>query len=122
MLTPMNFITGSVHIEMPVERILRREHPLGDALADDHDRFGASPVGVVEVAARDDRDPERREESGRDGAEPRPRILFAVRFRVSLAENWKPGPKVPASRQGTIVPTATRSTPGSCAIRRIASL
>ena len=29
------------------------------------------------------------------------------------AEKAKPGPKLPASRQGTTVPTATRSTPGS---------
>ena len=28
-------------------------------------------------------------------------------------ESWKPGPKLPASRHGTCVPTATRSTPGS---------
>ena len=43
-------------------------------------------------------------------------------FAYPSTENWKPGPNVPASRHGTIVPTATRSTPGSSPMRRITSL
>ena len=41
-------------------------------------------IGVAEVAAGDDRHAERREESGRDRAEARARILFAVRLGVAL--------------------------------------
>ena len=70
-LTSMNFITGSVHINRRLTRVLVREHPLRQALADDHDLLGVAAIGVVEVAAGDDRHAERREESGRDGAEPR---------------------------------------------------
>jgi hypothetical protein len=42
-LTSMNFITGSVHISA-VERVLVREHPLRQALADDHDLLGVVAV------------------------------------------------------------------------------
>ena len=36
-LTPMNFITGSVHIRWRLTRVLVREHALREALADDDD-------------------------------------------------------------------------------------
>ena len=113
-LTPMNFITGSVHIRWRLTRVLVREHPLRQALADDHDRLGVAPIGVGEVAAGDDRHAERREESRRHRAEPRARILFAV----GLARSPRPrtGSRDRTCRRRATarrVPTATRSTPGS---------
>ena len=67
-----------------VDGVLRREQPLRDALAHDDDLLGVAAIGLGEVAAGDDRHAERREESGRDGAEARARILFAVRPDVAL--------------------------------------
>ena len=46
--------------------------------------------------------------------------LFAFAYPSTV--NWNPGPNVPASRQGTTVPIATRSTPGSSETRRTISL
>ena len=84
---------------------------------------GSLPRAVLvgEVAAGDDRDAEHGEEARRDHAHPRARILFAVRRRVALDGERKPGPRLPASRQGTKLPTATPSTPGSSPMRRVAS-
>ena len=70
--------------QVAVHRVLAREHPLRQALADDHDLLGVAAVGVGEVAAGDDRHAERREEAGRHRAEPRARILLAVRLGVAL--------------------------------------
>ena len=67
-----------------VDGILGGEQSLRHALADDHDLVGVSTIGIGEVAARDNRDAQGSEESGRDGAEPCSRILFAVRLRVSF--------------------------------------
>ena len=36
-------------------------------------------------------------------------------------ENWKPSPKLPASRHGTLLPNATRSTPGTVVSLRCTS-
>ena len=70
--------------QLAVDRVLIREHPLRQALADDDDRLGVAAVAVGEVAAGDDRHAERGEESRRHRAEPRARILFAVRLGVAL--------------------------------------
>ncbi len=77
--------------ESAVQRLPGREHPLRHALADDDDRLGIPAVGVVEVAAGDDRNAERREESRGHGAEPGARILLAVGFRVALDRELKAG-------------------------------
>ena len=46
--------------------------------------LAVAPVALVEVAAGDDRDAERREESRRNGPELRARVLFAVGLPVAL--------------------------------------
>ena len=69
---------------MAIQRVRGREHPLREALADDHHLFAVAPIGFVEIAAGDDRHAERGEKSRRDGPEPRPRILLAVRLGVAL--------------------------------------
>src|SRR5580658_6707417 len=45
-----------------VDGVLIREHALRQALADNDHRLAAAPVGIVEIAAGDDRDAERGEE------------------------------------------------------------
>ncbi len=80
-LTPMNFVTGSVHMNVPVHGVHAREHAPGDALADDDDLVAVGPIALVEVAAGDESHAERVEEARRDGPEPRARILFAVGLR-----------------------------------------
>src|SRR6185295_19648292 len=76
-----------------VDRVLRREHPLRQALADDHDLLAVMRVPGIEITAGDDRHAERSEEPRRDGAEPRARILFAdallVAFRDELESRAK---------------------------------
>ena len=67
-----------------VDRILIREHPLREALADDDDLFAAPAIGFVEIAPGDDRDTERREKSGRDHPETRARIFFARCANVAV--------------------------------------
>ena len=47
-----------------VQRVLRGEHPLREALADDHHAFGIAAVVVGEVSAGNHRNPERVEETG----------------------------------------------------------
>jgi hypothetical protein len=63
--------------QVPIHGFTGAEHPLRDALADDHHRLAVGSIVVGEVAAGDDRHAERREESRRDGAEPRARVLLA---------------------------------------------
>src|SRR5713226_3600399 len=70
--------------QVPVHRVTVREQPLCDALADDRYEFAAAAVIVREVAAGSHRDAEHGEEAGRDDAEPRVRILFPIRGRVTL--------------------------------------
>ena len=109
--------------QLAVDGVLVREHPLRQALADDDDLLAVAAVGVVEVAAGDDRHAQRREESGRHGAEPRARIFFAVRLGVALA-----GELDAADRSAGVAPRhrACRRRrarrPAARAIRRIASL
>ena len=114
-LTSMNFMTGSVHDDMAVDSVLAGEHALRHALADDDDRLAALAVVVVEIAAGEDGNAEGGEKSGRDGAELRARIFFTGPATWPSPENWKPGPKLPASRQGTTVPSATLLDAGRAA-------
>ena len=67
---------GPAHLA--IERVLAGEERLGDALADDHDAFGAVLVGVAEIAAFEQRESQSVEESGRDGAELRAQIVLAI--------------------------------------------
>ena len=76
---------------MVVDRILIREHPLRQALAHDDDRLAGSAIRIVEIASGDDRDAERREKSGRDGAEPRARIFFARGADVAVGRELEAG-------------------------------
>ena len=89
-----------------VDGVHVRKHPLRQALADDDHLLAVAPIAVVEIAAGDDRHAERGEEARRDRAEPRPRILFAVRLARS-PPTVNCAAKKPASRHGTTVPTAT---------------
>ena len=113
-------MTGSVHIRRRFTRVLVREHPLRQALADDDDFFGVAAVGVGEIAAGDDRHAERGEESRRDGAEPRARILFAVRLGVAFDRELR-GEE--ALRRATARPCRPRPARRRAAplMRRIAS-
>ena len=108
--------------QVAVDGVLVREQLLRQALADDDDPLAVAPIAVVEVAAGEHRHAERGEEARRHRAELR-RADRPRRPRATWPSpvNWKPGPKLPASRHGTCVPTATRSTPGSAEMRRIAS-
>ena len=101
--------------EVAVDGVLIGEHAPRQALADDDDLLAAVAVGVVEVAAGDDRDAERGEEAGRDGAESGARILFSPGPGRGRRRRIETRAEVPASRQGTMVPTARRSTPGQFA-------
>ena len=74
-------------------RVLGREHPLRQALADDDDLLGVAAVGVGEVAARDDRHAERGEEARRHRAEARARILFAAGLGVALGGELEARPE-----------------------------
>ena len=62
-----------------------------DALADDDDFFGVFAIEVVEIAAFDDGDAERGEKSGRDGAELRAGIFFAIGAHVALCGELEAG-------------------------------
>src|ERR1700733_10675298 len=74
-----------------VERVGVREHFYGDALADDDDFFAVFAIEVVEIAPFDDGHAESGEKSGRDGAELRVRIFFAVGARVALRGELEAG-------------------------------
>ena len=82
-LTPMNFMTGSVHIRWRLSASWFGNIRCATLWLTIDDRLAAVAIAVVEVAAGDDRHAERGEESGRDRAEARARILFAVRLRRS---------------------------------------
>ena len=56
----------------------------GEALTDNHDALAVAAIAVVEVAAGDHPDAERRKESRRHRPELRPRILFAVGLAVAF--------------------------------------
>ncbi len=73
---------------LPVQRLAVREEPLRDALADDHHRLRAAAVLVGEIAPGEHRDADHGEEARRHNAEPRARILFAIRRRVTLDREW----------------------------------
>ena len=92
-----------------------------NALADDHYGLATAPVIIVEVPPFNDRDAERGEKSWRNRAELGQGILFVAAFDVTFTGEFKSRPKLPASRQGTLVPSATPSTPGPSLMRRIAS-
>ena len=80
-------------------------------------------IGVVEVAAGDDRHAERGEESRRHGAEPRARILFAVGLRRSPRPRTG-SPDRTRRRRATARPCRRRRARRRAArvMRRIASL
>jgi hypothetical protein len=61
-----------------IDRLLTREHPLCETLAHDHHALGAAVVRLGEVTPRKDRHAKRCKEAGRDGAELRAGVLFAV--------------------------------------------
>ena len=119
----MNFITGSVHIKWRFTaswfgniRCARLWLTITTFSAS---RWSA----VVEIAAGDDRDAERREEARRHRAEPRARIFFAVGLRVAFGrELERPDRTCRHRATARCVPTAARSTPGSSEMRRSASL
>jgi hypothetical protein len=74
-------------IDMPIDRILVGEHALRESLADDNHRlfiFIILAIERIEIAAGNDRDAERRKESGRDDTPLRPRILYAGGMDVSI--------------------------------------
>ena len=104
--------------DVSVHGILIREHPLRKALAYDHDRLAIFSIRLVEIAAGNDRDTERREEARGHGAESRARIFFAwlrgrgLRLRTGI--RGRSARFAPRNE----VPSATRSTPGSCVMRR----
>src|ERR1700684_1826969 len=72
-----------------IERILPREHPLRDTLADDHYRLATAPVLIVEVAAFNDGHAERREKYRGNRAELWQRILFVTAFPLAFAGEFK---------------------------------
>ena len=74
-----------------IERVAVGEHFYRDTLADDDDFFGVFAIEVVEIAAFDDGDAEGGEESGRDGAELRVGILFAIGAHVALCGELEAG-------------------------------
>src|ERR1700721_1920009 len=99
-----------------IKGILPGEHPLRDTLADDHYRLATAPVIIVEIPAFNDGYAERCEKSRRNRAELCQRILFMIAFHVTFAGEFQSGPRPPASLQGTLVPSATPSTPGTSLI------
>ena len=119
-----------------VQRVLVREHPLRQALADDDDRVGVVAIAVVEIAARDDRHAQRGEEPRRDGAEAAARILLAVSLRVALdgeleardqirrrratarSSRSRPAPRRAARRCAAAPPCRSASPPAGRARRR----
>ena len=82
-LTPMNLMIAVGPHQVAVDRILAGEQLPRDALADDHDLLGVQAIGVVEIAAGDDRHAERREEAGRDRTR-RARADRPARSRASV--------------------------------------
>ena len=109
-------------IDMPIDRILVGEHALCESLADDDDGlFIILVIERIEIAAGNDRNAERRKESGRDDTPLRPRILFAGGMDMSVGGELQTRPAA-ASRQGTTSPNAVLLTPGRASMRRIASL
>ena len=87
----MNCITPSVHIRWRLIGSCPGKSCVGDALADDDDALGAVAIRLGEVAARDQRDAERREEAGRHRAEPRARIVLAVLARPPFDRELEAG-------------------------------
>ena len=71
--------------DVPIEGILAGEHSLRRTLADDHYRFAATPVIIVEVPAFHDGHAERREKSRRNRAKLRQRVLVVTAFYVTFA-------------------------------------
>ena len=72
-----------------IDRVHVGEHPLREALADDHDAFAVAAIAFVEVAAGDDAEPERGKEPRRDGAELRARIVLAVGLPIALGRELR---------------------------------
>src|SRR5262249_16573479 len=75
---------------MAIDRFLRREHSLRNALTDDDDRFAALAVRLVEIASGDQRDAKRREIPWRDRTEGGAWIFFARRANVSISRKLEP--------------------------------
>ena len=67
LVTP-DWFSEPMHREVAIEGVAVGEEPLGDGLADDHDALLAGAIVLGELAAGDDRDPERREEARPDAA------------------------------------------------------
>ena len=74
-----------------IERVLLGNICYRDTLADDDDFFGVFAIEVVEIAAFDDGDAEGGEESGRDGAELRVGIFFAIGAHVAFCGELEAG-------------------------------
>ena len=81
-LMPMNFITPIRPPHLAVYRVLAWIELIGHALADDHHPLAAILVAVVEVAALQDGHAHGAEETRRNGAELRPKILSIQPMRA----------------------------------------
>ena len=90
-LTSMNFITGSVHIRWRLTASWFGNMRCARLWLMITTGSLSCAIGVVEVAAGDDRHAERGEEARRDRAELRPRILLAVRLGVALGGELEAG-------------------------------
>src|SRR2546423_3666657 len=71
--------------DVVIDGILPREHALCDGLADDHNRFTAAAIIVIEVAPRKNGHAESGEESWRNDAKLRAWILLSRAFRVTFS-------------------------------------
>ena len=76
--------------DVPVQRVLTGKHALRQALAYDHHRLAALAVGVIEIAARQNRNAERREETRRHAPEPCERIFFAIPVNLAVGRKLEP--------------------------------
>ena len=118
---PMNFITPSVHVKWRLSGscpwnicCARPALMMTTFSAPRRSRSLKSRPATIGIpsAAKKPGDTERKRARGSSWP--------FTRARPST-ENWKPSPKLPASRHGTVLPKATRSTPGTAATVRCTS-
>ena len=83
-LTPMNFVTGSVHMNCRFTASMPGNMRRATLSLMMTTLSPSRAIAVVEVASGDEPHAERVEEARRDGPEPRARILFAVGLPVAL--------------------------------------
>src|SRR4029077_12357830 len=82
--SPKKFEHGIGPIDVPINRVFAGKHALCESLADDHDRVSTLVIILlVEIAPGKNGNSQRIEKAGRDGAQLRARIVFAVDVTIT---------------------------------------